>query len=119
MINIYTSRRGNFDKVWYWKRNESIKDLSKYVYETKPDGLFYAKDVSVESQDNQPINNSFLFDNQSITLYTEDSVNLEINDIVKYEDEIWRVANVQFQHIHKTHQFMKKGYNRTYIQITR
>lgn len=118
-VNIYTSRRHNFDKVWYWKRNDAIKDLSKYVYETNPDGFFYARDVSVESQDNQPINNTFLFDNSVITLFTEDIVNIEINDIVKYEDVIWRVSNVQFQHIHKNHQFMKKGFNRTYVQLTR
>ena len=118
-VNIYTSRRDTFDKVFYWKRNEDIKDLAKYVYETKPDGLFYAKEITPESEDGQQINNAFMFDNTTITIYTEDSVKIEKNDIVKYDDEIWRVVNVQRQHIHKTHQFMKNGFYRTYLQLTR
>lgn len=119
MVNIYTSRRDYFDKVVYWKRNENIRDLAKYVYENKPDGLFYAKEITAESKESQQISNAFLFDNANITIYTEDAIDIEKNDIVKYENEIWRVVNIQKNFIHKTHQFMKKGYYRTFIQLTR
>ena len=118
-VNIYTSRRDFFDQVLYWRRNEGIRDLAIYVYETKPDGIFYAKEITPESEESQQVNNAFLFDNQTITIYTEDSININKNDIVKYDNEIWRVVNVQKNHIHKTHQFMKHGFDRTYLQLTR
>lgn len=118
-VNIYTSRRHNFDKVWYWKRNDAIKDLSKYIYENTPDGFFYAREESPIDTGNAQTQNVYLYDKSNITLQTEDKVNLEINDIVKYMDEIWRVNNVQKQIIGKTHQFMKNVDTRTFIQITK
>jgi len=118
-INVYTSRRTNYDIVYYWKRNENIKDLAKYVYEVKADGLFYAREITAELKDAQQVNNAFMFDNQSITIVTEDMINVEVNDIVKYDNEIWRVVNIQKNHIHKTHKFMKKGFDRIFMQLTR
>lgn len=118
-VDIYTSRRHNFDKVWYWKRNDAIKDLSKYVYETQPDGFFYAREMSPAATDNAQVQNVYLYDKSNISLATEDKVNLEVNDIVKYADEIWRVNNVQRAIIGKTHQFMKRVAYRTYIQVTK
>lgn len=117
-IDLYNSRRCNFDKCYYWTVDESNNyDLDELVYKSKPNGFFYAKESSAENKNKNNINGMFLFDKSSITIQTNDDVIIKSGDIVKYENEFWQVSNVSIRQVHKNSQFLKKISRKTYIQL--
>lgn len=118
-INEYTSRRVNFELCYYWKRNDEEKDLSEYLLEEVPNGRFYAREITAFTNRKQEINNTFLFDETTITIETNDTIEAKVGDVVYFDDEVWVVLNIQRKHIHKNKQFLKADYNRTYLQLKR
>ena len=117
MIDIYHSRRTNFFKCLYYKRNESINDLSKYVLMEKPEGSFYAKPYSPDSRSNQDISNTYRFSENTVTIMTEDEVDdLVENNIVLYNGKAYVVMNVQRELHLKESQFGHDHYT-TYISL--
>lgn len=116
-IDIYHSRRINFTKCLYYKRNESINDLSKYVLLEKPEGHFYARLYSPNSRQNQDIANTFRFSENSLTLVTEDDVDeLKENNIVLYNGKAYVVMGVQRELHLKESQYSGEHYT-TYISL--
>ena len=118
-IDIYTSRRTEHEKCYYWKRNEDNRDLSEYAYEEYYDGFFYAREYVAEFFQKQNVSNTFMFDSSTITLETKDKVEIEPNDVIFYDENYWRVVNVNKVEYHKNSQFGKKKSYQTFIQIKR
>jgi len=49
-INIYHSRRINYNRCLYWERDESgIGNEDELIYKKKPSGVFYATESNVET----------------------------------------------------------------------
>lgn len=116
-VDIYHSRRANFSKCVYYKRNEKINDLSKYVLLEKPEGHFYTRLYSPNTRQNQDINNTFRFSENSFTLITEDHVeDLEENNVVIYRNKAYVVMSVQRKLHIKESQFGGEHYT-TYISL--
>lgn len=111
MIDLFTSRRECFEKCMYWHRNpnEDI-DNDELVMSRKPSGIFYAKEITPHTVTNNIVAGSFMFDSSSIVLKTYDSItDIKNNCLVKYQDEVWIVEDVQKQHIrNKNSEFAKE-----------
>lgn len=116
-IDIYTSRRNEFDECAYWSRDDDEQDLSKYAYENDITGIFYAKEMSALSTQKNNVGGVFLYDEDSITIETSDIVSIKAGDIVRYDDKLWLVMSVQKKEIHKRKQFLKDSFYKTYIQL--
>lgn len=118
-IDLAMSRRTDFDLCVYWKRDESLSDLSEYRDKAKPTGRFWAKEENVLQGEKQDIANAFLFDRSTITLSTRDRTSVDEGDVVEYDGALWRVANVQFVRLHRQSQYLKDESRKTYIQLRR
>lgn len=116
-ISEYTSRRVNYDECKYWKRDNTSKDLEEYVYENEFTGIFYARETNSLYKEKDIVGDMFMFDRNTITIETDDIVDIDSNDIVLYDDDYWCVVNVQEKIKHKSSQFLKKTFHKTYIQL--
>lgn len=116
-IDINTSRRTLHNKCRYWKVKDKTKDKSEIVYEQKEAGVFYAKEISAFSKDMQIIGEVFMFQSNVTTIVTTDINDININDIVEFNNKIWRVVNVQKRRVMKQSQFSKKTSEMTYVQL--
>ena len=116
-IDIYHSRRTNFVKCYYYKRDNNINDLAKYVLLAKPEGHFYAKLYSPNTRQNQDIANTFRFSENSLTIITEDDVkDLVENSVVLYNGKAYVVVTVQREIHLRESQFGGEHYT-TYISL--
>lgn len=120
-IDIYHSRRKTPFFCKYWHRDEkATKDLSKLIYETKPAGFFYAKEVNSFNYQQSQAAGVFMYDKTTIQLYTEDEIeDLKQNDIVSFRDATWFVVDIQKKTHAKEAWFSKKPCNATYVSLRR
>ena len=114
--DLWTTRRTYFDRCEYWKRDAVPTDLSAYVADTKPDGVFYAKERSPKTHTKQQIGD-YLVDETTITLETQDKLSIKSGDLVRFDGVLWSVIDVQVSEIHKQRQFMKDSSNITYVRL--
>ena len=120
-VDIYHSRRGHFKRCAYFNRDEDdyISDLTKWVLVNKPSGFFYAKEVSVKTNQANQLGNVLMFDKNMITLQTGDLVaDIKRGSVVEYLNHAWLVQSVQFELSRKETEFGEDRYI-TYISITR
>lgn len=132
--DLFTSRRNHFSKCYYWKRNnreiEMGEDLYTMVsvdedsnemsYEREPDGWFDANEISNYEENNQIIAGAFMFDDNTITLETNDNIPiLGINDIVVHDNHVWRVTKVARKKRKRQAQFSKDYSYKTYVSLKR
>lgn len=121
-IDLFTSRRDMNNYCVYWKQNEDedVVSINEIVYNKEPYGFFYAAEVSSLTKENQVVGQVVMFSKRDITLRTTDYVkDLDENDIVKYNDEYWRVENVQFKKKKKQGFFMDVDSGEYYIHLRR
>ena len=121
-IDIYHSRRTNYEECIYWVRDESVAvgDLNQWVLKNKSNGVFYAKEVSPEYNQANPQANVFLFDKNIITLETDDDVDdIDRGCVVLYNGKPWMVDNVQRQLHRKESQFDTEKHYKTIVSIRR
>lgn len=117
MIDMYHSRRTNFVKCHYYRRDEKINDLDRYVLEAKPTGCFYAKPFSPKNRHNQDIANTFRFSEHTLTIMTEDDIDdLEENNIVEYRNKTYVVVDIQRENHVRESQYGGEHYT-TYIGL--
>ncbi len=122
MINsIFTSRRDMPHLCRYWKQDETeYYDKNEIGYKKKAEGEFYAKEVSSQQNSSQVVGGVFMFDNNTVSLKTNDDIeNMRKNDIVEYNEEFWRVIDIQKKPIRKNSQFMKRQIYTYYISLKR
>lgn len=121
MIDIYHTRRGHFKLCKYWNRNEddSVGDLTKWIIDRKPEGMFYAKQVNAHTNQASQLNNVLMFDKNMVTISTNDIVDtIKRGSVVQYLGKVWLVQSVQFEQYHKESEFDDEKYT-TYISLTR
>lgn len=103
-FDLFQSRRNCNIRCKWWSRDESEDyDEDELIYKRVPSGMFYAKEVNAEVQDDNVLANMFMLDKTSITIMSGDDLTslyntkLDIKNkvIVEYQGEIWRVENVQ------------------------
>ena len=118
-IDIYTSRRTAFEKCRWWARDDDEVDLETYAHENKPSGSFYAKEANAFANEKGDINGIFLYDENTITLETQDAVDVKAGDIVEFDGELWHALNVQKREFHKSKQYFTQRFFKTYMQLKR
>lgn len=119
MIDLETSRRDYFEKCKYWTGipEKDIDDLAELVYNRRESGIFYAKPQNVLLEESQIVGEAFMFKRQSITIVTEDNVNLGYNDLVEFDGSIYRVESVSLEPINKQRQYRKRISYKRYINL--
>lgn len=118
-ISELTSRRVNFDECKYWSRDYDDDDLEEYTYKNNYSGIFWAKESNANTTEKNVIDGTFIYDESTITIETNDLISIKPGDIVKFEDKLWHVVNVQEREMHKSKQFLKMDLKKTYIQLRR
>lgn len=121
MIDINTSRRDMFDLCQYWSQdnNADIVPYDQIVHNRRPTGEFYAKEENSLSVQNQVVAGTFMFEETTVTLKTnDDTKTLKRNDIVRYDNKYYRVETIQQIKIKKQRQFLRYNYSTTtYISL--
>lgn len=115
--DLLMGRRGDFDKCKYWVVDDSNLNLEEYTHNNTPSGIFYAEETTAKERRKLVVNNSFVFDEELVTIKTKSQITLKEDDLVEYEDEIWIVKSYQTRKINKNEQFMKRPCKIAYIQL--
>lgn len=122
MIDLYTSRRDHFLKcVWFSQdTNEDFVPISSVVHEENPSGSFFAKELNPYTVSNHVIGGSFYVNRNSVQIMTYDNVeNLKKNDLVKFNNHVWRVEEKQTSYINKQKQFSSNPSKVTILSLQR
>ena len=121
-IDLFHSRRTNYFKCEFWVRDERTRtgDASKYVYENKSSGWFYARPITSKSNQVNTVNGVWFLDRDHIALETDDEIqDLKQGCIVKYDEALWLVEMVQCEIHLKESEFSKHTDYKTTISLTR
>ena len=119
-VDLFHSRRANYARCQYWSRNENdTLLLSEWVINNKPEGIFYAKPVSIKSNEMNVLVGVFALDDDHITLETDDDVIINRGYVIKYNNDLWLVQNVQKIIHQKETEFSKKIHYKHVISIVR
>ena len=117
-IDIFESRRTNFERVEFWKRDIRSDTPTSEIVSEKASGIFYAREVNAESSSNDIVSGSFMFDDSNIMLITNDDVReLSQNDVCKYDERLWNVVSIQRKRIKKRSEFSRIPIYKTYIML--
>lgn len=130
MIDVYQSRRTNYIKCRYWiaKNTEAFRDFGNqairrddgYHISEYCDGMFYAREITGESEDNRLIENVILVKKSEIQLETTDNISsLIVNSIVEYDNYYWRVGAIQKIKKKKQSQFLRKTSYKYIVSLIR
>lgn len=120
MIDLYRSRRGYNYKCFYWKRDTSgVYDNEELIHKTRPTGVFYAKIVSSKANDTQDVAGVFRVGTEGITIETLDIVNLDKDDLIQFDGNIWIVGRVNNEPLQKNAEFGHKTSNKTTIELNK
>ena len=121
-VDIFHSRRTNYELCRYWIRNESeiVGNASKWILNRVESGTFWAKEITAKENRMGQLGNVFAFDENHITIETDDDVDFMTRGcIVRYDDEIWIVDNVQSKIHRKESEFDKEKHYKYYINMRR
>ena len=118
MVDIYRSRRGYNYKCYYWKRNTNgVMDNEELIHSQSPSGVFYAKISSSKFNDTQDIAGVFRVGTEGISIETQDCVDLDKDDLVQFDGNIWIVGRINNDPIQKNAEFGHCTSNRTIIEL--
>lgn len=114
MVDLYHTRRTNYKKCAYYKRDERsvVGDMSMWVVNNKPTGYFYAKKVNTQSKENSDFANTFEIAKTICSIETTDDISdISKNDIVNFGNELWAVITIQqFEHLKEAEFSNKPNY---------
>lgn len=96
-FDLFQSRRNYNEPCKWWSRNESDEFTEdELVMKRIPTGSFMAKEVSPETERDNPIANSWLLQRSGTTIKTPDDIyGIASQDLVWYQGEKWIVVSVQ------------------------
>lgn len=121
-IDLFHSRRTNYIPCDYWIRDErdSTGSPSQWILYNQPSGKFYARPVSVKSNQMNVINGVWALDKNMVTIETDDDIT-DINRgcIIKYDEQLWLVESVQREIHLKESEFSKHTDYKYTIAMTR
>lgn len=119
-VNLNHSRRTNFLFCSYWIRDErnSTGTAEEWIYNNKPSGNFWAKQLQVKVNQENILNGVWLGDKNFRTIETDDDVNdLTRGSLIKMKGKLWYVTNVQAQLHAKESQFDNEEHYRYIISL--
>lgn len=96
-IDIMQSRR-NYNVLcrWWTKNKEDDIDDSELVMKRIPNGIFYAKEINAETDNDNILGGVFMINRKNITIASPDNLEgISSEDHVEYQGIIWRVESVQ------------------------
>lgn len=114
----FVSRRDNFEECEYWIRDINANP-NELIHETKkPSGVFSAKISNPENSSPSVIGGVFMFDSINLMLETYDDIKeLKVNDIVRFNGNIYMVTGIQRQPYRKNTQFNNDLRFKTFISL--
>ena len=121
-VDLFHSRRDNFLRCEYWIRDERSASgtPAQWVLYKQSNGVFYAKPLTVKSNRMQVINGVWALDDNNITLETDDDVReIKRGCIVKFDEMLWLVTDVQYSIHTKETEFNKKIIYKYIVSLTR
>lgn len=121
-VDLFHSRRTNYSRCGYWVRDERNQSgsPSQWVLYNQPSGFFYAKPVSVKSNQMNVVNGVWALDSDHVAIETDDEVtDISRGCIVEYAEELWLVESVQRQAHWKESEFSKHQDYKYTISLTR
>lgn len=123
MIDLWQGRRNKFIQCEYWSQvtNPDIAKFSELSYEKQPNGFFTASLVGNYTEENQTLENAFMYKKVTVVIETTDDVKqLERNDLVRMKGELYRVVDINRKPISKQEQFLNDAVSyTTYISLRR
>lgn len=102
-VDIFHSRRTNYQEVIFWIRNqqEAKENPEKWILTKQPSGTFYCKEVTPSFNQFNTNSGVYGYDKDSITLETDDDINeISRGSVILYNGRPWIVNDVQ-RLIHK------------------
>ena len=121
-VDLFHSRRSNYIKCDYWIRDErnASGNPSQWILYNQPAGKFWAKQISVKSSQMDVINGTWALDKNHVALETDDEIDdITRGSIVKYNEELWLVENIQREIHHKESEFSKHLDYKYILSLTR
>ena len=118
MIDLWgKNSRDEFIECEYWSVDDNIySNNDRIIYQNRPTGFFRAKEVNSFVEENQVVGQAFLTKQHNVTLETHDNVSdLKNNDLVKFENLVYRVDSIQKTSVKKQKMFMDKDYSASYF----
>ena len=97
-VDIYHSRRTYYAECKYWicEEKDIVSDATQWILKHVASGTFFAKEVSPQYNQFNPINNRFAFDKNTITLECDDDLSqITRGCVVLYNGKAWTVDDVQ------------------------
>lgn len=105
LMDIFTSRRVEFDDCVFWKRDEEISNFLEYDM-LESCATFSASQITSIEQMPQVVAGIFMFDSSTVTIKSYDDLSeMDFNDVVKFRGKFYRVESVQGVPTRKTNQF--------------
>lgn len=118
MVDIYRNRKGYPYRCLYWKRDVShTMDNEELIHNAEPSGVFYAKVASSKFNDTQDIAGVFRVGTEGITIETNDIVEIDKDDLVQFDENVWIVSRVNNDPVQKNAEFGRKTSNKTLITL--
>lgn len=117
-IDIFTSRRTNFEECEYWLRDVNA-DPNELVYKTRrSNGTFYAKISNPETSGQNVLGGVFMFDTKNLMLETFDEIEeVKVNDVVKFNGSFYIITQIQKYPVRKNTQFHNEQQYITYLSL--
>lgn len=93
-INVNTKRNKNATRCLYYK-GRMVDNASKLISNAVAEGVFYALDKIPYKEYTEVVNGVSRIKVKTLTIETSDYVpNLECDDFVLYEGNLWRVVDI-------------------------
>lgn len=109
MIDLWQSRRTKFIECKYWSQitDKNIAKFSEIAYNREPTGSFKASITGSYTEENQTIENAFMYKKVTVVIETTDNVkDLERNDVIEMKGEYYRVSDIQRKPVSKQEQYL-------------
>ena len=93
----FQSRRNYNEPCKWWSRNETDDyESDVLIMKRIPTGTFMAKEVSPETERDNPIANAWLLHRSGVTIKSPDNLwGISADDLILYQGEKWIVVSVQ------------------------
>lgn len=115
-VNLRHSRRTKPYRCAYWNSKDG-KPYDEVVFEANPDGIFYAEIVGSESNRDQPTAGVILFNSTTVTIRTDDEIDIKKGATVLFDERKWRAADVQRYPHKRENRLSRKGHFGYFIQL--
>lgn len=118
MRDLRTSRKGYNFKCYYWNRANFNQSSEELVHKTTCSGSFYAKIVSDKDGDKENMaGNVFRVGFQTLSVETNDIIDLKKDDIVQLNGKNWIVTRVSERLNQKNAEFSSSMSKKTIISL--